>query len=134
MACGGEKDSDKDGEKDADFDHIFHLSQDDIIRVCASLESGSSHPIASAIVKEHERLFGTSPTPATDFENLLGHGLIGVVDGKNALLGNAALMQKTTLKSRLRQAVRLRFHKVERLPFILQSTASWQASSPLPTN
>lgn len=90
MACGG--------EKDADFDHIPHLSQDDIIRVCASLESGSSHPIASAIVKEHERLFGTSPTPATDFENLSGHGLIGVVDGKNALLGNAALMQKNDVE------------------------------------
>lgn len=98
MACGGEKDSDKGGEKDADFDHISHLSQDDIIRVCASLESGSSHPIASAIVKEHERLFGTSPTPATDFENLSGHGLIGVVDGKNALLGNAALMQKNDVE------------------------------------
>lgn len=90
MACGG--------EKDADFDHISHISQDDIIRVCASLESGSSHPIASAIVKEHERLFGTSPTPATDFENLSGHGLIGVVDGKNALLGNAALMQKNDVE------------------------------------
>lgn len=94
MACGGEKGSDKDG----DFEHISHLSQDDIIRVCASLESGSSHPIASAIVKEHERLFGTSPTPATDFENLSGHGLIGVVDGKNALLGNAALMQKNDVE------------------------------------
>lgn len=90
MACGG--------EKNTDFDHISHLSQDDIIRVCASLESGSSHPIASAIVKEHERLFGTSPTPATDFENLSGHGLIGVVDGKNALLGNAALMQKNNVE------------------------------------
>lgn len=90
MACGG--------EKDADFDHISHISQDDIIRVCASLESGSSHPIASAIVKEHERLFGTSPTPATDFENLSGHGLIGVVDGKNALLGNAALMQNNDVE------------------------------------
>lgn len=90
MAC--------DGEKDADFDHISHISQNDIIRVCASLESGSSHPIASAIVKEHERLFGTSPTPATDFENLSGHGLIGVVDGKNALLGNAALMQKNDVE------------------------------------
>lgn len=98
MACGGEKDSDKDGEKEADFEHISHLSQDDIIRVCASLESGSSHPIASAIVKEHERLFGTSPTPATDFENLSGHGLIGVVDGKNALLGNAALMQNNDVE------------------------------------
>lgn len=94
MACGGEKDSDK----DADFEHISHLSQDDIIRVCASLESGSSHPIAFAIVKEHERLFGTSPTPATDFENLSGHGLKGVVDGKNALLGNAALMQKNDVE------------------------------------
>lgn len=90
MACGG--------EKNTDFDHISHLSQDDIIRVCASLESGSSHPIASAIVKEHECLFGTSPTPATDFENLSGHGLIGVVDGKNALLGNAALMQKNNVE------------------------------------
>lgn len=98
MACGGEKDSDKGGKKDADFEHISHLSQDDIIRVCASLESGSSHPIASAIIKEHERLFGTSPTPATDFENLSGHGLIGVVDGKNALLGNAALMQKNDVE------------------------------------
>lgn len=98
MACSGEKNTDKDSEKDADFDHISHISQNDIIRVCASLESGSSHPIASAIVKEHERLFGTSPTPATDFENLSGHGLIGVVDGKNALLGNAALMQKNDVE------------------------------------
>ena len=100
MACGSEKNSDKNtlkttdkyGEKDADFDNILHLSQDDIIRVCASLESGSSHPIASAIVKEHERRFGTSVTPATDFENLSGHGLKGIVDGKHAILGNAALM------------------------------------------
>ena len=90
MAC--------DGEKNTDFDHISHISQDDIIRVCASLESGSSHPIASAIVKEHERLFGTSPTPAIDFENLSGHGLIGVVDGKHALLGNAALMQNNDVE------------------------------------
>lgn len=102
MACGSEKDSDKntlkttdkDGEKDADFDNIPHLSQDDIIRVCASLESGSSHPIASAIIKDFESRFGTAPTPAAEFENLSGHGLKGVVDGKKALLGNAALMQK----------------------------------------
>lgn len=100
MTCGGKKDSDKntlkttdkDGEKDAEFDHISHLSQDDIIRVCASLESGSSHPIASAIIKDFESRFGIAPTPAAEFENLSGHGLKGVVDGKQALLGNAALM------------------------------------------
>ena len=104
MACGGEKDTDKntlkttdkdgekDGEKDADFGHVSHISQDDIIRVCASLESGSSHPIASAIIKDFESRFGTAPTPAAEFENLSGHGLKGVVDGKQALLGNAALM------------------------------------------
>jgi len=83
-----------DGENGAELADVSGVSQDDIIRVCASLESGSSHPIASAIVKEFERRFGTSVTPATDFENLSGHGLKGVVDGKNALLGNAALMQK----------------------------------------
>ena len=104
MACGSEKDSDKntlkttdkdgekDGEKDADFDNIPHISQDDIIRVCASLESGSSHPIASAIIKDFESRFGIAPTPAAEFENLSGHGLKGVVDGKHAILGNAALM------------------------------------------
>lgn len=84
MACGG--------EKNTDFDHISHLSQDDIIRVCASLESGSSHPIASAIIKDFESRFGIAPVPAAEFENLSGHGLKGVVDGKSALLGNAALM------------------------------------------
>lgn len=100
MACGGEKNTDittlkhtdKDGEKDGDFDHISNMSQDDIIRVCASLESGSSHPIASAIIKDFESRFGIAPTPAAEFENLSGHGLKGVVDGKSALLGNAALM------------------------------------------
>ncbi len=99
MACGGEKNTDittlkhtdKDGEKDGDFDHISH-TQDDIIRVCASLESGSSHPIASAIIKDFESRFGIAPTPAAEFENLSGHGLKGVVDDKQALLGNAALM------------------------------------------
>ena len=92
MACGGEKNTDKDGEKDADFDHIHDISQDDIIRVSASLESGSSHPIASAIIKDFESRFGIAPVPAAEFESLSGHGLKGVVDGKHALLGNAALM------------------------------------------
>lgn len=85
------KHTDKDGKKNADFNHISH-TQDDIIRVCASLESGSSHPIASAIIKDFESRFGIAPTPAAEFENLSGHGLKGVVDGKSALLGNAALM------------------------------------------
>lgn len=80
------------GEKNTDFDHIHDISQDDIIRVCASLESGSSHPIASAIIKDFESRFGTAPTPAAEFENLSGHGLKGIVDGKHAILGNAALM------------------------------------------
>ncbi len=96
MACGGEKNTDittlKHTDKDGDLEHISHLSQDDIIRVCASLESGSSHPIASAIIKDFESRFGIAPTPAAEFENLSGHGLKGVVDGKHALLGNAALM------------------------------------------
>ena len=95
MACGGEKTTDiatlKHTDKDGDSDHISH-TQDDIIRVCASLESGSSHPIASAIIKDFESRFGIAPTPAAEFENLSGHGLKGVVDGKHALLGNAALM------------------------------------------
>ena len=68
------------------------LSQEDVIKCSARLEQGSSHPIASAILDRAQALSVGDITPADDFQNLSGHGIKGNIDGKIALLGNAALM------------------------------------------
>ena len=45
---------------DAQTDGVSTLSADDIVRICASLESGSSHPIATAIVSKATEIDGAS--------------------------------------------------------------------------
>jgi Zn2+/Cd2+-exporting ATPase len=68
-----------------------------LIRLTAALESKSSHHIAQAI-QEYARAQSTSPdfgTPViTDVEEISGHGMVGKVDGKQVLAGNARHMQK----------------------------------------
>jgi P-type Cu+ transporter len=61
-----------------------------ILRVAATLERPSEHPLASAILaaaKEKETGFGD----LTDFHYRTGKGITGLVDGKKAALGNRAL-------------------------------------------
>jgi len=63
-----------------------------LLRLAASLERGSEHPLASAIVQgAAERKVELAPT--SDFESRTGKGVIGRVDGKGVALGNAALMK-----------------------------------------
>ena len=58
----------------------------------ASVEKGSEHPLAAAIVNgASER--GVLPGAATSFNSVAGKGVEGVVDGHTVLLGNMALMQ-----------------------------------------
>jgi Cu+-exporting ATPase len=67
------------------------ISKDDLLRFAASLERGSEHPLAAALVRgaEEQRV---SLTSAQDFRSLTGKGVAGKVDGQNVALGNAALM------------------------------------------
>jgi Cu+-exporting ATPase len=57
----------------------------------ASLERGSEHPLAAAIVRGAEAR-GLSPASPERFESVTGKGVTGVVDGVELALGNAALM------------------------------------------
>lgn len=62
-----------------------------LMRVAASLERGSEHPLASAIVQgATER--GVKPAEATGFESRTGKGVVGLVEGARVALGNLALM------------------------------------------
>ena len=62
-----------------------------LLRLAASLERGSEHPLASAIVQGATGR-GIDLTSARDFESRTGKGVVGRVDGARVALGNAALM------------------------------------------
>jgi Cu+-exporting ATPase len=67
------------------------MRETEILRVAASLERLSEHPLAGAIVRaSHER--GTLLSEVHDFVSLPGKGVTGTVDGRAVGLGNDALM------------------------------------------
>ncbi len=65
--------------------------EDEVLRFAATLEKGSEHPLAEAIVKGAEQR-GIALGEASDFEAVTGKGVIGVVDGKKIMLGNLKLV------------------------------------------
>jgi Cu+-exporting ATPase len=69
------------------------LTADDVLKAAASLEKGSEHPLASAIVSEAERL-GLSLGASTAFRARPGQGVVGIVEGRDVALGNEALMSE----------------------------------------
>ena len=67
------------------------VSEAEILRLAASLERGSQHPIAAAILAAAEKR-GIAPAPVADFDAPSGKGVAGTVDGKPLLLGTAAFL------------------------------------------
>ena len=63
----------------------------ELLHLAASLERGSEHPLAAAIVKGAEER-GAVFVEAKDFEGITGKGVRGKVDGRAVALGNRALM------------------------------------------
>jgi Cu+-exporting ATPase len=69
-------------------------NETELVRVTASLEQGSEHPLGSAIVaaaKENK----ISLSSATDFQSRTGLGISGKVDGKTVSAGSEKLLQQT---------------------------------------
>jgi Cu+-exporting ATPase len=67
-------------------------SKKDVLRLAASLERGSEHPLAAAIVAgaaEH----GVELTEAEDFMSTTGKGVSGRVDGRQVVLGNRRMLE-----------------------------------------
>ncbi|HXJ17414.1 MAG TPA: heavy metal translocating P-type ATPase [Candidatus Polarisedimenticolia bacterium] len=63
------------------------------LRLAASLERGSEHPLAAAIVRGAEER-GVTPAPAQEFESLTGRGVRGRVDSARVALGNRKLLDE----------------------------------------
>ncbi len=67
------------------------LAETELLRLAASLERGSEHPLAAAIVEE-ALVRDLELAAATDFESRTGRGVTGRVDGRSVALGNSALL------------------------------------------
>ena len=63
----------------------------DLLRLAASVEQGSEHPLASAVVAA-ARERGLTWSPGTAFESMTGRGVRATVDGRRVVLGNTVLM------------------------------------------
>nr|WP_257605263.1 heavy metal translocating P-type ATPase [Pseudomonas sp. UMAB-40] len=69
------------------------FTQDEVLRLAASLDQGSEHPLAHAIVEQARAAGLKLMTPET-FESASGIGVSGQVEGRRLMLGNTALMQE----------------------------------------
>ncbi|AOS95820.1 Copper-exporting P-type ATPase A [Microbulbifer aggregans] len=77
-------------------DAAFDGSENDLLQLLASLEQGSEHPLAEAVLsaaRDRElQLLETS-----DFEAITAHGVQGTVGGRQVLLGNRKLMEREAI-------------------------------------
>ena len=74
-----------------------------VLRLAATLERGSEHPLAAAIVKGSEER-GVALGETSEFESLTGKGVRGKVDGRAVALGNPALMNELAARGGSRPA------------------------------
>lgn len=70
----------------------FHESENELLRLAATLERGSEHPLAAAIVKGAEDRGVSLSGSATEFQSLTGRGVRGRVGGRSVALGNQKLL------------------------------------------
>ncbi|MCB9098859.1 MAG: copper-translocating P-type ATPase [Anaerolineales bacterium] len=68
-------------------------SQFSILRLAASVERGSEHPLGEAVVRAAQAEGVTLSEPA-NFEAIAGHGVTAEIDGHRVLLGNQRLMER----------------------------------------
>ncbi|MFP4627173.1 MAG: heavy metal translocating P-type ATPase [Natronomonas sp.] len=68
------------------------LTEEDVLRLAATAESGSEHPLARALV-DGARRRGIDVNDPDDFENVPGHGIKATVGDSEVLVGNRKLLR-----------------------------------------
>ena len=78
--------------KVVDIQVFNDYSTEEVLKIAASIEKHSEHPLGKAIVEEAEKQ-EFDVLPIEQFQSISGMGIQGVVDGKEVLLGNHLLLQ-----------------------------------------
>src|SRR5690606_8667112 len=74
------------------------ISRTELLSLAASVERGSEHPLAEAIVQGAEAE-GLELLPVSSFEAATGKGVAGIVAGRQVALGNAAMMKALSVEN-----------------------------------
>ena len=69
------------------------FDESEVVRMAASVERASEHPLAAAIVRGAEKR-NIKLEPSNDFQSLTGKGVTGRVNGHQVALGNVRLLQE----------------------------------------
>lgn len=72
------------------------FAEDDLLVLAASLEQGSEHPLAHAIVTAAKNKELDVPA-AEDFDSPTGKGVLGTIKGRNVAIGNVMLMEEKSI-------------------------------------
>ena len=78
--------------KVVDIQVFNDYSTEEVLKIAASIEKHSEHPLGKAIVEEAEKQ-EFDVLPIEQFQSISGMGIQGIVDGKEVLLGNHLLLQ-----------------------------------------
>jgi Cu+-exporting ATPase len=75
------------------------ITENDLLQAAASLERGSEHPLAAAMISaaEERKILLTS---VDDFQSITGKGVTGSLQGRRIAIGNAALMADIGISTR----------------------------------
>lgn len=84
-----------------------HFSEEEVLRLAASVEQGSEHPLADAIVAA-ARQRGMALSPVTGFDSPVGKGVEGSIDGRRMVLGSRAFLDSVDISPLAKRATELR--------------------------
>lgn len=67
------------------------IGEPEVLRIAASLERSSEHPLAGAVLEEAQAR-GVTTAPVADLESLTGVGLVGTLDGRRIAIGSERIL------------------------------------------
>lgn len=76
-----------------------NITEQELLSIAASVESGSEHPLAEAIVNGSKKR-GAQVFSVSDFESVAGHGVYATYQNEKIALGNAKLMHQQNIEIR----------------------------------
>jgi Cu+-exporting ATPase len=77
---------------------LSDIPENEILRLGASVERGSEHPLAAAIVRAAEER-GLKIAEVTSFQSRTGRGVLGTIEGRSVALGNRKLCEELQINS-----------------------------------
>ena len=95
------------------------FDETELLTLAASLERGSEHPLAEAIVKGAKER-GLTLRSVGEFEAITGMGVVGSIDGTEVALGNERLLSKRNIETgELGEAIKARQNDGETVMFVV---------------